>query len=110
MRLALAVGEPDWRGLLGTMTSRQLDEWAAYFELLDEEEAEMLMAQHDADNHRAGTITAMVGNCHRRKGTKAFEPSTFFPRRPRPDDAEQENPSTDGALKALFESLADKGE
>lgn len=78
MRLALAVGEPNPDRLLETMTSRQLDEWRAYFALQDEDDWEDFKVQNELDNLRAARVCASVGNFSGR-AKRLLHPADFMP-------------------------------
>jgi hypothetical protein len=80
------------RGMLAEMTAHDLAEWEAFFSL------EPWGAE--ADEHRAGVISATIANVNRRKGAAPFRPSDFFPSRIRA--LAQASMSVVDRVKAIF--------
>jgi hypothetical protein len=93
------MGEPNPDRLLERITSHQLDEWRAYFELEEEDKMELLRAQDDAAWLRAGQVASTVANCHRAKGAKPYAAADFVPKRRVEAGAEA---SVEEQLKAAF--------
>lgn len=84
-------------GLLAELSSQQLAEWIAYFQLepWGEERADL----------RAGIVASTIANVNRSaKQRKAFEPKEFMPR----FDAEPEAPET-SALRLMAQMRAALG-
>ena len=59
------------REMLARMDSRELAEWAAFYQVEPFGEIR--------EDLRAGIIAATTANCHRGKGGKPFEPKDFMP-------------------------------
>ena len=66
------------RELLSRVDSRELAEWAAYYDLdpWGDEDGE-----RDRADHRAGVLAATVANSQPHKG-RPFKPTDFIPKRP----------------------------
>lgn len=71
-RLAMALGMTISE-IKARMTHSELVDWMAYYKLEP--------FGPDADNWRAGLVSATVANVNRGKNRKAYKPTDFMPRR-----------------------------
>jgi len=69
--LTLAIGGCTVQELQNRMTASEFQDWKAFYLL---EPFGSLR-----DDHRAGTIAAVVANVHKKKGTTSYKATDFFP-------------------------------
>jgi hypothetical protein len=61
-------------GMLASISSRELTEWAAYFNL-----EQLGIAPEQRADLRAGIVAATIANVNRGKGKRAMDPTDFMP-------------------------------
>lgn len=93
----MALGRPDVDGLLGELSSSQLAEWLAFYQLepWGEERADL----------RAGIVASTIANANRsQKQKKPYTPEDFMPR----FDGEEEDPE-ETAMRLMMQMKAALG-
>jgi hypothetical protein len=93
----LALGRPDVDGLLGELSSSQLAEWLAYFQLEPFGE--------ERDDLRMGIVASTIANVNRSpKRKKPYEPRDFMPQ----FDEDEDDPE-EAALRLMAQMKAALG-